>query len=87
MSIKYFDILVAKEFEVQQNGQPERRKVWNRVGQAWASKVPGCFNFELFLMPGQRYFLKLRDGERAIGESPETRIEPKFDEFNETAPF
>lgn len=70
MSQKYFDILVAKEFEIQQDGRTEKRKLWNKVGQAWPSKSAGALNFELFLIPGQRYFLKMRD-------------EKNFDEFNE----
>lgn len=61
MSTKYFDILVAKEFETTQNGQIERRTVWNKVGQAWNAKRPGSFNFELFLIPGQRYFVNMRE--------------------------
>ncbi len=61
MSTKYFDILVAKEFEIRQNGQLERRTVWNKVGQAWNAKNQGSFNFELFLMPGQRYFINMRE--------------------------
>jgi hypothetical protein len=61
MSTKYFDILVAKEFETRQGGQLERRTVWNKVGQAWPAKSPGSFNFELFLMPGQRYFISMRE--------------------------
>ena len=60
MNTKYHDILVAKEFETRQNGQIEHRKVWNKVGQAWETKTTGCYNFELFLMPGQRYFIKMR---------------------------
>ena len=61
MQSKYHDILVAKEFETRQNGQIERRTVWNKVGQAWGSKSPGSFNFELFLIPGQRYFINIRN--------------------------
>ncbi len=71
MSTKYFDILVAKEFEIQQNGHTEKRKIWNKVGQAWPSKSPGALNFELFLMPGQRYFLKMRDEAKLDGPTEE----------------
>lgn len=74
MSIKYFDIVVAKEFETRQNGQLERRKIWNKVGQAWSAKTPGAFNFELFLIPGLRYFIDLRE---------DVSVEPTSDD----APF
>lgn len=61
MSTKYFDIVVAKEFETEKSGITERKTVWNKVGRAWATQKPGSYNFELFLMPGIRYLINLRE--------------------------
>lgn len=61
MNNKYYDIVVAKNFETRQNGQVQTRKTWNKVGRAWNSKTPGTFSFELFLIPGEHYFIDTRD--------------------------
>ena len=61
MSTKYHDIVIAKQFETRQSGQVETRTVWNKVGQAWNSRKSDGYNFELYLMPGQRFFIDLRD--------------------------
>ncbi len=64
MSTKYFDILVAKEYAATgEAGHAETRTRWNKVGRAWPTKSPGSFNFELYLMPGQRYFINMREDE------------------------
>ena len=80
MSKKYFDIVVAKEFEVKkEDGTVEPQTRWNKVGQAWSTKNPGSFNFELFLMPGVRYLMCLRE--------KEDRQQESVPDFNDFAPF
>ena len=61
MNSKYFDILVAKEYESKQNGIPEKRTQWNRVGRAWPSKTGEALSFELYMLPNQRYVVQLAD--------------------------
>ncbi len=61
MSGKSFDVLVAKDFEANVDGKPQKRTAWNRVGRAWRGKKPETFSFELFLFPGQKYVLHLGD--------------------------
>ena len=61
MNSKFFDVIVAKEYEVKQNGIAERRTAWNKVGRAWTSKSTESLSFELFLIPNQRYVIQLKD--------------------------
>lgn len=61
MNAKFFDVVVAKEFESHQGGRPEKRTVWNKVGRAWPSKSNESISFELFFLPNVRYVLNLRD--------------------------
>lgn len=61
MSSNSYEVLVAKEYEVQQEGRPVKRTVWNRVGRAWKSRSTDALNFELFLIPNQRYVIQLRE--------------------------
>ena len=61
MSTKFFDILIAKEYEVKVNGVPEKRTAWNKVGRAWPSKSSESLSFELFLLLNQRYVVQLKD--------------------------
>ena len=63
MSADFYDILVAKEYETKQNGNPERKTAWNRVGRAWASKSGGSLSFELYMLPSQRYVIQLQNNE------------------------
>ena len=58
-----FDILVAKEYESKQNGTVEKRTAWNRIGRAWPAKSGTALNFELFMLPGQRYVIQLQNNE------------------------
>ena len=76
MTFKYFDVVVAKEYEIESEGRVERKTAWNKVGRAWETKTKGAFNFELFHIPGVRYLLISRDREE--------QVVPKFDE---TLPF
>lgn len=60
MVTKSFDVLVAKEFEIDQGGgKLEKRTAWNKVGRAWPGKNPDAIGFELFLFPGQKYILHM----------------------------
>lgn len=61
MNGKFFDVVVAKEFESHQGGRSEKRTVWNKVGRAWPSKSNESISFELFFLPNVRYVLNLRD--------------------------
>ena len=61
METKFFDILVAKEYETRQSGKPEKKTAWNKVGRAWASKSNESLSFELYLLPNQRYVVQLKD--------------------------
>lgn len=61
MNIKFYDVIVAKEFQVIENGKPQKRTKWRQVGSAWASKSGNALNLELFMFPGERYLVKLQD--------------------------
>lgn len=61
MSNKFFDVIVAKEYEVNVSGKTEKRTAWNRIGRAWPSKSGESLSFELFMHPNQRYVVQLKD--------------------------
>jgi len=61
MSNRFFDVVVAKEYESNQGGRMEKRTVWNKVGRAWPSKSSESVSFELFLFPNIRYVVNFRD--------------------------
>jgi hypothetical protein len=61
MSNKFFDVVVAKEYEVKQSGAVTRRTAWNRVGRAWISRAGDSLSFEIYLIPNQRYVINLKD--------------------------
>ncbi|MCB0413363.1 MAG: hypothetical protein KDD50_03460 [Bdellovibrionales bacterium] len=61
MNNTYFDIITAKEFEVLQDGKKVKKTKWNRVGHAWPSKNGDSLSFELYLLPSQRYVIKVQD--------------------------
>ncbi len=61
MSTKFYDVIVAKEFQVIENGKPQKRTKWRQVGSAWASKSGNALNLELFMFPGERYLVKLQN--------------------------
>lgn len=71
MNTKFFDIVVAKEYETTQNGKTEKKTAWNRVGRAWSSKYSDSLSFELYLLPNQRYVIQFRDRQ----EAPPTKAE------------
>jgi hypothetical protein len=60
MSNKYFDVIVAKEYVVKNNGKDEKRTAWNKIGRAWPSHTGESLSFELFLHPNQRYVIQLK---------------------------
>ena len=61
MFSKFFDIIVAKEYEVKQDGVSVKKTAWNRVGRAWPSKSGESLSFELFMLPNQRYVVQLSE--------------------------
>jgi len=61
MNTKFFDVIVAKEYETRVNGQVEKKTAWNRVGRAWPSRSGESLSFELYLLPNQRYVIQLQD--------------------------
>lgn len=63
MSTGFYDILVAKEYETKQNGTPEKKTAWNRVGRAWMSKSGTSLSFELYMWPSQRYVIQIQNNE------------------------
>ena len=73
---KSFDVIVAKEYETKQDGQVVKKTAWNRVGRAWPSKSYESISFELYLIPGQRYVIALKEREPASSEAAtETKTE------------
>ncbi len=68
MKPKFYDIVVAKEYEVTTNGTVEKKTVWNKVGRAWPSKSKTSLNFELYLIPGQRYFISMTDNNESASD-------------------
>lgn len=60
---KNLDVIVAKEYSVNFSGKTEKRTAWNRIGRAWVSGSGESLSFELFLIPGQRYVIKLKNKE------------------------
>jgi len=79
MSTKFYDVLVAKEFEVTEKGKTETKTKWNRVGSAWPAKSGSSLLFELFLIPGHRYVINLKANDSESNANAE--------ESNEEAPF
>ncbi len=61
MNNKFFDVIVAKEYETRQSGNLERKTAWNKVGRAWISRSNESMSFELYLFPNQRYVIQLTD--------------------------
>lgn len=72
MNTKFFDVIVAKEYETRTNGQVEKKTAWNRVGRAWPSRSGEALNFELYLIPNQRYVIQLQDRKPEQSQSTES---------------
>lgn len=68
MNNGFYDIIVAKEYETKQNGIPEKKTAWNRVGRAWPSKSGTSLSFELYMFPSQRYVIQLQNNEVKTNE-------------------
>lgn len=60
MSQKFLDIVVAKAYSTTQNGKIEQKTAWNRIGRAWLSRSGDALNFELFMLPNQRYVIQFK---------------------------
>jgi hypothetical protein len=67
MSNKFFDITVAKEYSVKNNGKVEIRTAWNKVGRAWLSQSGENLTFEMYHLPNQKYVVQL--GIKSTNES------------------
>ncbi len=80
MSAKFFDVIVAKEYVVKNNGRDEKKTAWNKVGRAWLSQSGESLSFEMFMLPNQRYVIQMKDKEF------EPRSEPQ-NKNTEEAPF
>lgn len=63
MSRNSYEVLVAKEYEILQEGRLMKRTAWNCVGRAWKSRTTDSLNLELFLIPNQRYVIPLHESE------------------------
>lgn len=68
MSQPFFDVIVAKEYETQQNGVSTKKTAWNRIGRAWVSKSGGAMNFELYMLPSQRYVIQFQNNKESTNE-------------------
>lgn len=69
---KYFDIVVAKEYTTKVAGKDQKRTFWNKVGRAWPSQSGESMNFELFLIPNQRYVMQLNNNSEKT-EKPQVK--------------
>ena len=72
MSTKFFDVIVAKEYETRVSGQAEKKTAWNRVGRAWPSRSGESLSFELYLLPNQRYVIQLQDRKQEQAQTSES---------------
>lgn len=75
MNNRFFDVVVAKEYELKNSGMVTRKTAWNKVGRAWVSKSSEALNFELFLLPNQRYVIQLQDRNSEPPLKPENSSE------------
>lgn len=71
MFSKFFDIIVAKEYDTKQDGVTVKKTAWNRVGRAWPSKSGESLSFELFMLPNQRYVVQLKERNQEPEKSSE----------------
>lgn len=58
MNEKFLDVVVAKPYTVNQNGKPEQRTAWNKVGRAWLTVSGEALNLELFMFSNQRFVIQ-----------------------------
>jgi hypothetical protein len=71
-NIQFYDVIVAKEFETNVNGKLEKRTTWNKVGRAWNSKTNDSMSFEIFLLPGIRYVINMKERDQKTVGNEET---------------
>lgn len=76
MKTNHYDIVVAKEFESKNGETTEKRTVWNKVGRAWPTRSADSMNFELFLIPGQRYVINMKT------QKPQSENRVDFENFD-----
>jgi hypothetical protein len=71
MSSRIFDLIVAKEIEVNLGGVKEKKTMWNKVGIAWPTKSSGAVSIEFFFIPNVRYVLVPRELDQGRNQSKE----------------
>lgn len=81
MKAQYHDVLVLKEYETYSNGVVTKHKSWNKVGRAWRSRSEKALNLELFLIPGQKYVVSLRDEQTSARVAESTQANAANDTF------
>ena len=64
MKTKFHDVSVAKDYETTFNGTTEKKTVWNRVGTAWRTKNGESLLLELYLFPGQKYLINMKEKDK-----------------------
>jgi hypothetical protein len=60
LETKFLDVVVAKPYSISANGGVEERTAWNKIGRAWLTKSGEAMNFELFMLPNQRYVIQFK---------------------------
>lgn len=87
MSAKFFDVIVAKEYFVKNNGRDEKKTAWNKIGRAWLSQSGESLSFEMFMLPNQRYVVQLKDKETAPVNSQSQENTQTQNKNNSELPF
>lgn len=75
MKMKFYDVIVAKEYMAKTENGEEKRTAWNKIGRAWLSQSGESLSFEMFMLPNQRYVVQLKQKEQEQKQN------------NEEAPF
>lgn len=75
---KFFDVIVAKEYVVKNNGRDEKKTAWNKVGRAWVSSSGESISLEMFMHPNQRYVIQLVQKNNKSMESEKSNSEAPF---------
>ena len=77
MNQRFLDVVVAKQYETRTNGQADLKMAWNRIGRAWLSHSGTALNFELFLIPNQRYVINFGNSKEEAGhQNPKSETKP-----------
>lgn len=60
MTMKFYDVIVPKEYMAKGEKGEEKKTAWNKIGRAWLSQSGESLSFELFMLPNQRYVIQLK---------------------------